>query len=193
MSRMNQLYKKMVRYYRDDPGRIGHFIKVESLAKLIGEEEHLDEKSLYTLEAAALVHDIGIREALKKFGKCDGALQEKEGPPLAEKMLGELGFAPDVIKRVSELVAHHHSYGEKRDPDLQILVEADFLVNAHEEGWDRETIKERAAKLFKTETGKQLVKDMYFPEEFQMSETWAQDGLQDLEDWIEEQGIYIRQ
>lgn len=26
-----------------------------------------------------------------------------------------------------------------------------------------------------------------------LSETWAQDGLQDLEDWIEEQGIYIRQ
>lgn len=29
--------------------------------------------------------------------------------------------------------------------------------------------------------------------EFQMSETWAQDALQDLEDFIEEQGIHIRQ
>lgn len=26
-----------------------------------------------------------------------------------------------------------------------------------------------------------------------LSETWAQDALQDLEDFIEEQGIYIRQ
>lgn len=26
-----------------------------------------------------------------------------------------------------------------------------------------------------------------------LSETWAQDALGDLEDWIEEQGIYIRQ
>ena len=26
-----------------------------------------------------------------------------------------------------------------------------------------------------------------------LSETWAQDALADLEDWIEEQGIYIRQ
>lgn len=26
-----------------------------------------------------------------------------------------------------------------------------------------------------------------------LSETWAQDALQDLEDWIEEQGIYLRQ
>ena len=30
-------------------------------------------------------------------------------------------------------------------------------------------------------------------EEFRLSETWAQDALADLEDWIEEQGIYIRQ
>lgn len=29
--------------------------------------------------------------------------------------------------------------------------------------------------------------------EFKLSETWAQDALTDLEDWIEEQGIYIRQ
>lgn len=27
----------------------------------------------------------------------------------------------------------------------------------------------------------------------ELSETWAQDALADLEDWIEEQGIYIRQ
>lgn len=30
-------------------------------------------------------------------------------------------------------------------------------------------------------------------EQSPLSETWAQDALQDLEDWIEEQGIYIRQ
>ena len=30
-------------------------------------------------------------------------------------------------------------------------------------------------------------------QEKKLSETWAQDALGDLEDWIEEQGIYIRQ
>lgn len=30
-------------------------------------------------------------------------------------------------------------------------------------------------------------------EEKKLSETWARDALGDLEDWIEEQGIYIRQ
>ena len=54
-------------------------------------------------------------------------------------------------------------------------------------------IKKSAEKIFKTETGKKIVKEMFFPETFQKSETWAQDALQDLEDFIEEQGIYIRQ
>lgn len=54
-------------------------------------------------------------------------------------------------------------------------------------------IKKSAEKIFKTETGKKIVKDMFFTEIFQKSETWAQDALQDLEDFIEEQGIYIRQ
>ena len=40
---------------------------------------------------------------------------------------------------------------------------------------------------------KKIVKEMFFLEAFQKSETWAQDELQDLEDFIEEQGIYIRQ
>lgn len=30
-------------------------------------------------------------------------------------------------------------------------------------------------------------------EEHELSETWAQDALQDLDDFIESQGIYIRQ
>ena len=34
----------MIEFYRDDPARIQHFVKVHSFAKLIGEEEHLDEK-----------------------------------------------------------------------------------------------------------------------------------------------------
>ena len=78
MSRLNNLYRKMIEFYRDDPARIQHFIKVHSFAKLIGEEEHLDEKLLYILEAAAYVHDIGIRPAEAKFGRCDGKLQEQE-------------------------------------------------------------------------------------------------------------------
>lgn len=193
MSRMNELYKKMVSFYRGDPLRIQHFVKVHSFAKLIGQEEHLEEKTQYILEAAALVHDIGIKPAMEKYGKCTGSLQEQEGPAYAETMLKELGFAQDVISRVSYLVGHHHTYAGIDGMDYQILVEADFLVNYLEDGMDEETIQKSIKKIFKTETGKKIAEEMFFPQEFRMSETWATDGLQDLEDWIEEQGIYIRQ
>lgn len=193
MSRMNELYKKMIAFDKDDPMRIQHFVKVHSFARLIGQEEHLDEKTLYILEAAAIVHDIGIRPATEKYGHCNGKLQEQEGPAYAEEMMKKLGFAPEVISRVSYLVGHHHTYSQIDGMDYQILVEADFLVNYYEDGLDKETIKNSVKKIFKTETGKSIAQEMYYPEEFRMSETWAQDGLQDLEDWIEEQGIYIRQ
>ena len=108
-------------------------------------------------------------------------------------MMRELGFEQNVIKRVSYLVGHHHTYTDIDGMDYQILVEADFLVNYFEDQMDRETVKKSVKKVFRTETGKHLAEEMFFPEEFVMSETWAQDGLQELDDFIESQGIYIRQ
>ena len=173
MSRLNNLYRKMIEFYRGDPARIQHFVKVHSFAKLIGEEEHLEEKTLYILEAAAYVHDIGIRPAEQKYGHENGKLQEQEGPAEAEKMMKSLGFEQDVIDRVSYLVGHHHTYTNINGMDYQI--------------------KKSVKKIFKTGTGIRIATEMFFPEEFQMSETWAQDGLQELDDFIEAQGIYIRQ
>lgn len=193
MSRMNELYKRMVSFYRGEPQQIQHFVKVHSFARLIGQEEHVEERIQYTLEAAALVHDIGIRPAMEKYGKSNGKLQEQEGPAKAEAMMQELGFEKDVIERVSYLVGHHHTYTNIDGLDYQILVEADFLVNYFEGEMSEEHIRDSVKKIFRTETGRHLVQEMFFPEEFQMSDTWAQDGLKDLEDWIEEQGIYIRQ
>ncbi len=193
MGRLNNLCKKMIGFYRGDPARIQHFLKVHSLARLIGQEEGMDEKALYILEAAAYVHDIGIRPALEKYGRENGALQEQEGPAEAEKMMRELGFEEKVIRRVSYLTGHHHTYSNIEGLDYQILVEADFLVNYFENHTEQENIKKSVEKIFRTETGKRIAEEMFFPQEFVMSETWAQDGLQELDDFIESQGIYIRQ
>ena len=195
MSRLNNLYKKMIEYYRGNPQQIQHLTKVHSFAKLIGEEEHLDERTLYILEAAAYVHDIGIRPAMEKYGRDNGPLQEQEGPAEAEKMMRVLGFEEAVIERVSYLVGHHHTYTNIDGMDYQILVEADFLVNYFENGSSADTIQKSVEKIFKTKTGKEMAETMFFPKpaDLSLSETWAQDALQDLEDFIEEQGIYIRQ
>lgn len=146
MSRLNNLYRKMIEFYRGDPARIQHFVKVHSFAKLIGEEEHLEEKTLYILEAAAYVHDIGIRPAEQKYGHENGKLQEQEGPAEAEKMMKSLGFEQDVIDRVSYLVGHHHTYTNINGMDYQILVEADFLVNYFENHSETDTIKKSVKK-----------------------------------------------
>ena len=46
------------------------------LTQLIGENEHLIKHELLILEAAALLHDIGIHEAEKKHNSSSGKFQE---------------------------------------------------------------------------------------------------------------------
>ncbi len=82
-----QLISSMIEYYRGDAKRIQHFIKVYNFASLLGRQEQLDEETLFILETAAIVHDIGIRICEQKYGVCDGKHQELEGPAEAEKLL----------------------------------------------------------------------------------------------------------
>ena len=127
------LYKNMIAYFAGDPKRIQHFIKVHSFSKLIAQNENLTDEQLLILEAAAYVHDIGIKPAEQKHGKCNGKLQEQYGPLEAETMLQTCGFLEQQIKRISYLVGHHHTYTNIDGIDYQILVEADFLVNLYED------------------------------------------------------------
>ena len=76
-------------------------------------------------------------------------------------MLNELGFNPKVIDRVRYLIAHHHTYTNINDLDYQILVEADFIVNLYEDGVDKKAIENVYNNIFKTNTGKQILKDMF--------------------------------
>ena len=57
---INKLHLAMIELYKGDAKRIQHFCKVHSYAKLIAETENVDKKCLFTIEAAALTHDIGI-------------------------------------------------------------------------------------------------------------------------------------
>ena len=146
---LEPLILKMISYDHGSPERIQHFLKVHSFAKTIAVSEQLDEKTLFITEAAAIVHDIGIRLCLEKYGDGNGKLQEKEGPALAEQMLSELGFEKDVIERVSFLVGHHHTYTGIDGLDYQILVEADFLVNLFEGNTDTAHIRATYDNIFR--------------------------------------------
>ncbi len=159
---INKLHLAMINLYQGDSKRIQHFCKVHSYAKLIGEMENVDKDTLFILEAAALTHDIGIHLCEEKYGNCDGKLQEKEGPDIAKKMLADLGFEDAVSGRVQYLIAHHHTYTNIDCIDYQILVEADFLVNMYEDSLPIDAIETAYNKIFRTESGKRICKEMFF-------------------------------
>lgn len=162
---LDDLFMDMIAYYDGDPKRIQHFTKVHSYARLIGIGEELDDASLFILEAAAYTHDIGIRVAEEKYGRCDGKLQEQEGPIIAQKMLSQLGFENYIVERICFLIGHHHTYDNIDGLDYQILVEADFLVNLYEDDAENRAIDKAYKRIFKTETGKKIFRLMFGYEE----------------------------
>ncbi len=158
---LEQLILEMIQYNSGDPKRIQHFIKVHSFAAAIGRLEQLDSDTQFILETAAIVHDIGIKVCEEKYGSCEGKLQEKEGPFLAEKMLAGLGFDEKVIRRVCYLVGHHHTYDNIDGPDYQILVEADFLVNLYEDNLSGQAVSAAYKQIFQTDAGRKFCREMF--------------------------------
>ena len=152
----------MTNYNKGDALRIQHSIKVHDLAATIGTLENLDEHTQFILETAAILHDVGIRKSIEKFGNYTWKSQEEEGPDIAERLMREAGnYTEEEIQRVKFLIAHHHTYENINGPDYQILLEADFLVNLFESK-NREKYEAIVKRgLFKTETGKRLLSDMF--------------------------------
>ena len=158
---ISSLIDEMIAYDKGDPRRIQHFMKVHDFARTIGQLEGLDEQTLYILESAAVVHDIGIHVCEEKYGSCEGKLQEREGPALAKEMLERLGYEQEVINRICYLVGHHHTYTNIDGIDYQILVEADFLVNLYEDGVSPDAVRKAYQNIFQTENGRKICRNMF--------------------------------
>ncbi len=151
----------MIQYYGGDVRRSNHFLKVHGFAAAIGELEGLDERTQHILEIAALTHDIGIKNSERKFGSSAGAHQQTEGPPEARIMLSTLGIESETVERVCWLIAHHHTYTNIKEVDYQILIEADFLVNAFEDGMSKEAIARVRDRIFRTKSGIDFLDALY--------------------------------
>ena len=130
---LNNLISEMIEYEKGNPRRVQHFLKVHAFAKIIAEQEGLDERTQDTLEIAAVLHDIGIKPSVKKYGSSAGNYQEIEGPPVARLFLKKYNVSDEIMERVSFLIANHHTYGSIQAVDYQVLIEADFLVNIYED------------------------------------------------------------
>nr|WP_122013639.1 HD domain-containing protein [Maliibacterium massiliense] len=159
--RIGRVMAEMIAYEAGCPQRIHHFLKVYAFAKAIASAEGLDEQTQHTLEVAALLHDIGIRPSLEKYASSAGPYQEQEGPAPARALLAPLGYEEARIARVCYLIAHHHTYTDIDGIDYQILIEADFLVNALEEGMSREAARRVYDQYIRTQAGRRFFAQLF--------------------------------
>lgn len=157
---LEALWRAVEAYFGHDTARIEHARRVHSYARQILESQ--PEADREVVEAAAMLHDIGIPEAERKHGSAAGPLQELEGPPVARAILAGLNAAPQLCEQVAAIVASHHSPGEVNTLEFDILWDADWLVNLpHEQpqlsGAERERIIER---VFRTEAGRRQAREL---------------------------------
>jgi HD superfamily phosphodiesterase len=136
-----------------DRRRIEHSLKVYWYAQLLGIAESLDDQTLQILELTALLHDIGIHVAEKKYGRSTSHYQEIEGPPVAQEILTALDFEPGIIERVCFIISKHHTFTAIDGADFQLLVEADFLVNSSEDKMSDHQITHFARNVFSSKSG----------------------------------------
>ena len=66
-----------------------------------------------------------------------------------------------MLSRICYLVGHHHTTSDVNGMDYQILLEADFLVNAGEQEKYQKTAGNIRENVFKTKTGIGLLEKMF--------------------------------
>jgi HD superfamily phosphodiesterase len=139
------LIRAMETYFRGDTKRINHAHKVTGYAEELLKPEGGDYSIVI---GASVLHDIGILQAEKKYGSTAGRYQEKEGPPIARRILTRLGFERNQIDEICEIIAHHHSPGK-----INLRDEYDIQ--------DREKLGNIIARVFLTRSGKALARETY--------------------------------
>ena len=158
---ISQIMEKMIAFSEGNIHDIDHFVRVWNYAKTIAELEGIDPETQYILEVAAITHDIACPLCREKYGNTNGKYQEEEGFLLVKDFLSDSGMTQAQINRVAFLVGHHHTFLGIDGLDWQILIEADYIANATENGYSKENIKNFIKRIMKTESGKRLVQSVF--------------------------------
>lgn len=156
-----QIIRGMIDYSQGNQEDVAHFLKVYAYARVIGLLEGLDQENQETLEVAAIVHDIACPVCREKYGSAAGHLQEQESEAVLRPFLARFPLPEAMIERVVRLVCRHHTYANVDGLDCQILLEADYLVNAHEMGQNQQAVESFREKVFRTQAGRKLLNSLY--------------------------------
>jgi len=156
----DKLVYEMEKYFAADKKRIEHATAVLNYAEQIQAVEGGDP---LIVRAAAILHDIGIREAERKHGSSAGKYQEIEGPPIAEEILNKYDISPDVIEHVCKIIANHHSAKEIDTTEFCVIWDADWLVNIPVDFPDAsdEDLRVIIEKRFKTREGRRIAEELF--------------------------------
>ena len=154
------ILEKMICFSDGNIHDIDHLIRVWTYARTIGELEALDAETQFILEVAAITHDIACPLCREKYGNTNGKRQEEEGAPMVQEFLSDTGMDPGQIDRIAFLVGHHHTFAGIDSSDWQILVEADYIANASENGYSDDNVRIFMNKIMKTESGKRILRSV---------------------------------
>lgn len=157
---MKILLDALEEYFGDDIKRINHAKKVMYFAEELLKREEADRDIVIP---ASILHDIGIKNAEQKYGSAAAHYQEKEGPPVARKILLDCGFAKEAADEICEIIGHHHSPGKIDTLNFKVLYDSDWLVNLKDEFDIKDEKRLRAIidKVFLTRAGKRLAEKIY--------------------------------
>lgn len=146
-------------YFNKDFKRIGHASRVARYAEEIRKSEGGDPAIVLT---TAYLHDIGIKEAERKYRSSNARYQEEEGPPVAREILTRLGAREDLIREVCDIIGHHHHPGDHESINFRIVYDADLIANTEENHREEKIEAERLDSMirnsFLTESGGQLAR-----------------------------------
>jgi hypothetical protein len=151
----DMLIRDMQEIFGEDQKRIDHALAVLGYANHIRAVEGGDP---VVIQAAAILHDIGIHEAERKYGSAAGRYQEIEGPPIAERILRDRGVDEERVAHVCRIIANHHSAKDIDTLEFRVLWDADWLVNipADFPEASREKRQRLIGKTFKTGRGREI-------------------------------------
>lgn len=149
------LIADMKSVFGNDQKRIAHALMVLEYAENI---KSIEEGDLDIVVAAAILHDIGIQAAERKYSSSAGNYQEIEGPPIAREILQKYDLSEDFIDHVCRIIANHHSAKDIDTPEFRIIWDADWLVNIPDEfpEMSSEEMESLVGKVFRTKTGKDI-------------------------------------
>ncbi|MBM4102446.1 MAG: HD domain-containing protein [Planctomycetes bacterium] len=158
-----KLVDKMKDVFGDDQRRIDHALAVLNYAETI---QSCEGGRLDIVAAAAILHDIGIHAAEKKYRSTAGYYQEIEGPPIAEAILTSLAWPAADIEHVCAIVGSHHSGNKIDTPEFRCIWDADWIVNLGQDyaQWPRVKKQKIIDTAFRTQTGRQIAAERYLQE-----------------------------